>query len=62
MTMKLNLRWEYGRRFNSNVTLFALAATVLSGILLAFMSPARESDIGDAEVETEVVIGHGLLD
>lgn len=55
MLMKTELRWEYGRRFNSNVKVFALAATVIFGILLAFKSPAPAPDAADSEVETEVV-------
>ena len=52
--MKMNLRWEYGRRLYSNVKLFALIATVIFGILLAFKSPAPDGT--DTDVDTEVII------
>jgi hypothetical protein len=52
--MKLNLRWEYGRRLNSNVRILAIMAIVLGGIFLALNS--NNSDFTSNDITSRPLI------
>lgn len=56
--MEINLRSEYGMRFNTNVKVFALLAAILFGIfLVAFNSDnVYVKHAGDTEASVEYVI------
>lgn len=55
--MEINLRSEYGARFNTNVKVFALLAAILFGIFLAFNSDnVYVKHAGDTEASVQYVI------